>query len=50
MNPTLKGTLILTFSLMEKELALGLDNDLMAAQRFQLPLHEGEGWGEGQAD
>ena len=44
-----KGTLILTFSLRKKELVVVPTNQF--AQRYcgQLPLPEGEGWGEGHA-
>ena len=50
MNPKLKGTLILTFSLREKELAATCRFHLTVGDGLSLPLPEGEGWGEGQAD
>jgi hypothetical protein len=50
MKPTLKGTLILTFSLREKELAATYRSRSTDGDSLSLPLPEGEGLGEGQAD
>jgi hypothetical protein len=44
-----KGTLILTFSLREKELVVVPTNEFAARYCGRLPLPEGEGRGEGHA-